>query len=300
MNIYHKVTSSHKSTIVLESSCGGDKKSIEWKNLNDQLDPFPQYTSVLMDTMRLSDIHILLVEDDVVSQVSTAGMLRKMGCAVTVAGDGLQAITALESGDYNLVFMDCSLPEMDGFEVTRIVRSAKNLTIDRHIPIIALTGLARVTERERCASAGMDHCLGKPVDSAALTEAIEQCLGRISLVDPAKPQDDQAAIPRGDGGFLDTLLDTFLGEVSTTVADLQQALRQSDFARLQSVGHRMRGAGGLLGVQELSNIAWALEQAGQAGDMDLATRYTLKLIAEVQRLAENLNQHEGKPDPSRG
>jgi CheY-like chemotaxis protein len=85
-----------------------------------------------------------------------------LGVAVTVVGDGAQAVAAVEHGDFDLVFMDCQMPNVDGFEATRLIRTSERES-HRHIPIIAMTANAFKEDRDACLAAGMDDYLAKPV-----------------------------------------------------------------------------------------------------------------------------------------
>jgi signal transduction histidine kinase len=114
---------------------------------------------------------ILVVEDDVVSQRVITLMLQRLGLQYHVAPDGHSALNALEAGDWDLVFMDCQLPGIDGMETTR---RARLLLGDQALPIIALTANARAEDRTACLLAGMDDFLAKPVRS----EALRECLAR--------------------------------------------------------------------------------------------------------------------------
>jgi PAS domain S-box-containing protein len=129
-------------------------------------------------------IRILLTEDDPTAQKIVPRLLKNYGYLVDVAGNGKEALQALESHDYKLVLMDCMMPDMSGYEVSAIIRDP-NSTVRHHtIPIIALTGNAMKQDRDRCIAAGMNDHLPKPLILAELLVKLESWLPRLSEIFP--------------------------------------------------------------------------------------------------------------------
>jgi len=123
------------------------------------------------------ELNVLVAEDDVVNQMVVVQMLELMDCRVDVANDGRAALTRASATDYDLIFMDCHMPVMDGFESTRRIRAFED-SGRRRTPIIALTADTLASDRERCRAAGMDDFVTKPVSSTMLAATIERWTGR--------------------------------------------------------------------------------------------------------------------------
>ncbi|MEW5724405.1 MAG: response regulator, partial [Thermodesulfobacteriota bacterium] len=116
-------------------------------------------------------LHVLLVEDDAVNQKLAVHFLEKRGHAVVVAGDGREALRALESEGFDLVLMDIQMPFMDGFQATAAIRERENQT-GGHVPIVAMTAQAMKGDRETCLAAGMDEYLSKPIKQAEFMDLL--------------------------------------------------------------------------------------------------------------------------------
>ncbi len=124
--------------------------------------------------MASAPVQVLLVEDNPVNQMMTRSQLRKIGCACDVAGNGVEALAALAKGRYDLVLMDCMMPEMDGFEATRRIREREAEAGSGRLPVVALTANALDSELEKCRDAGMDGHLTKPCGIEDLRAAVQR------------------------------------------------------------------------------------------------------------------------------
>ncbi|HZF15695.1 MAG TPA: ATP-binding protein [Steroidobacteraceae bacterium] len=136
---------------------------------------------------------LLLVEDNAVNQRVATHVLGKMGYAVEVAQHGREAIERLCRERYDLVLMDCQMPEMDGFEATRMIRDPASAVLDHAVPVVAMTANAFEEDRERCLAAGMNDFLAKPVDRRMLADMLSQWLQpagsrAVQAVPPAERQ----------------------------------------------------------------------------------------------------------------
>jgi CheY-like chemotaxis protein len=136
-----------------------------------------------LDAKRLHDLeanvagqhraHVLVVEDHAVNRMLAMRLLAKFGCDVDIAENGLVACERSARQHYDLIFMDCQMPQMDGFEATRIIRSRELATGER-TPIVALTANAMAEDRERCLDAGMDDYIPKPYSAADFQRVLQR------------------------------------------------------------------------------------------------------------------------------
>jgi CheY-like chemotaxis protein len=116
---------------------------------------------------------VLIAEDNPVNRKLALQQLKKLGYRAQAVTDGREAIDAVAHGDYDLVLMDCQMPDVDGFEATREIRRAETAR-GGHVPIVAMTANALEGDREACLAAGMDDYLAKPVQLAALRAVVER------------------------------------------------------------------------------------------------------------------------------
>ena len=118
-----------------------------------------------------------LAEDNRVNQMVAVAVLKKLGYQVDIAANGLEALAALRARPYDLVLMDCQMPEMDGFEATAAVRASAPAELNTQVPIVALTAHAMKGDRERCLAAGMDDYLAKPLQIDEVKAVLRRWLG---------------------------------------------------------------------------------------------------------------------------
>ncbi|MGE0441420.1 MAG: response regulator [Gemmatimonadales bacterium] len=125
---------------------------------------------------------VLVVDDNPVNQRVAARLTQELGCTVEVAADGREAIARASGSRFDLILMDCMMPEMDGYEATRAIRALES---GHRTPVVALTASAMPGDRERCLDAGMDDYLAKPIRSADLATVVRRWLPAGAIADPA-------------------------------------------------------------------------------------------------------------------
>jgi CheY-like chemotaxis protein len=234
--------------------------------------------------------HVLVAEDDIIAQLVAKKIIEQAGYTVDVVEDGQKAIDALKSAHYDLVLMDCLMPEMNGFEASQTIRNTDDPDIDSSIPIIAMTGLTKEEDQQRCIDAGMFEVISKPFSSEDLLPVIRHCIARAEQTDNAIDQADETEKQTWDDSFIDDVIERYLSEVPRVIEELQQAVDEADARKLRQVSHRFRGATDFLQVTGLSARSRVLEEAAEAGETELAITHATELIGALQKLMHMLSE----------
>jgi two-component system sensor histidine kinase/response regulator len=245
-------------------------------------------------------LRILLAEDNPVNQKLAIRLLEKRGHEVTLAENGREALTALDKQSFDLVLMDVQMPEMDGLEATRLLRTQEQATGKRQA-VVAMTALAMKGDRERCLGAGMDGYLTKPIRPQELDEMLEQYVAmdreELPAAEPV-PQADvvqdtvcaQELLDRvdGDRSFIAELLDLLRQDYPMRIGAGREALAHSDAMSLQHAAHALKGALTNLAATKASGIAAELEAMGKSGDLAQAGNKMTQLETEMTAVLEAL------------
>jgi len=242
-------------------------------------------------------LRILLTEDNPVNQKLALRLLGKMGYRADVAGNGLEAIQALERQGYDLILMDVQMPEMDGLEATR--RIVSRWPEDRP-RIVAMTADAMQGDREKCIEAGMDDYLTKPIRTAELVVAIERTGRRGGAAGPSlssappEPPVDRAAIDRlvesmGDAEFVADLLATFATDAPAMLNQIDSAIGNADTVTVRRIAHTLKSNAATFGAYPLSEACRQLEQAAKEENLDGAPGRARAIHAEYERARIELN-----------
>jgi PAS domain S-box-containing protein len=236
-------------------------------------------------------LRILLAEDNAVNQTLAVHLLRRRGHEVTVAEDGLQALSAYDSEPFDLVLMDVQMPNLGGFEATALIRQREQST-GRHIPIIAMTARAMKGNREECLTAGFDAYLAKPLRAQELHDLIEQMAERFppppAPTPPALDQEVLHDLVGGDAVLLRELVALFLGGIPGMRDRIRTAIEQQDAFRLNEAAHELKGAASHFAAAPTTETARRLESMGRDSNLAHAEEVFRILETELARLQSAL------------
>ncbi|MFK8067875.1 MAG: response regulator [Gammaproteobacteria bacterium] len=249
---------------------------------------------------------ILLVEDNQINQLVAVGILTQMGLETDVVANGFEAIESLrrttEDYPYSVILMDCEMPEMDGYEATRMIRSGTAGKNNSEIPILAMTANVMTGTREKCMQAGMNDYLAKPVDSDQLFEKIQKWqqdnlkIEKISIGEDVdilketeagiKVWDLEDALHRvmNDEELLDMVILACLENFPIQIDEIQQAVNDKDFDLVRRLSHSIKGASGNLAGSALQQLASKMEIAAYEKD----DNEILNLMPQMEKACEQL------------
>lgn len=233
---------------------------------------------------------ILVAEDYPINQEIIRTQLENDGHSVELAENGLEAVKAAERRRFDLIFMDIHMPELDGFDATRRIRSTDNP--NKGTPIIALTASAERLTREECLCAGMDEVLTKPIRSGPLLAALQDWLGKARRI-PRTPSSGAQRVDEANPGTMDAellqvydpevaleqfggnrqLLEQSLGHLATRLsvqlAAMGSMIREGRTAELRAEAHKIKGGAASVTAMRVSEASGALEAAAKGGEGDL-------------------------------
>jgi PAS domain S-box-containing protein len=219
---------------------------------------------------------ILVAEDHAVNQMLFRTILENIGHKVDIANNGLEAVSAVKAKNYDIIFMDVQIPEMNGYEATIEIRKLGSIT-----PIIAVTASAIKGEREKCISVGMTDFLTKPFKKMDIIPVIDKWMSKIpknetSSIPIQEPEFDSGIeifdfkqaveVFMGKENIVINLLQGFITKVENQIEDMYKNLQKGDFDSLRRDAHSIKGGSSNLYISKLSDAAKNLEAAAVAED----------------------------------
>lgn len=243
-------------------------------------------------------VRALVVEDNIVNQKLAVKMLEKLGCRVNVAANGKEAVEMLEMFPCDVVFMDCQMPVLDGYQATAEIRSREKG--EAHIPIVAMTASAMYGDREKCLQSGMDDYISKPVKMEILRSVLERWAGQKAKEQPPEQKTDstdgfprldpealamQRSLAEGDDSFLDSLVDLYLEGATSSIQNMREAERSGDADALKKAAHKLRGSSLTMGALGMGEICEKLEAMGKSGTVSGSPEWLEKLEKEFKEVS---------------
>ncbi|MES2319045.1 MAG: EAL domain-containing protein [Pseudomonadota bacterium] len=226
------------------------------------------------------EFRILVAEDNRTNQMVAAGMLAMNGCSCEFAANGREALEAARIGEFDLILMDCSMPEMDGYEATAHIRDHEKTT-GRRTPLVAMTANTQRGDAEKCLAAGMDDYLAKPITLVELRQKLERWLPRGEEQRAAgapEPDLDSGEAPINQALFtklreimgpsLPMAISPFLEDTPQYLLDLETAVHGRDNESARAKAHAIKGSSGNLGASFLAQLAKEAEELAIAGQAE--------------------------------
>jgi CheY-like chemotaxis protein/HPt (histidine-containing phosphotransfer) domain-containing protein len=235
---------------------------------------------------------ILLAEDNITNQKVALSILKKLGYRVDAVANGLEAFRQLQTVPYDLVLMDCQMPEMDGYDASRRIREEGSGVLNPMIPIVAMTAHAMKGAREKCIEAGMNDYIAKPIQPVELEKIVDQWLHRMpretasshvahvemeindAAADGRKLSDsaifNEDVLRRRlmeDEEIVRVVIETFLNDIPGQLDALRSAVEAEDARQAELLAHRIKGAAGNVSAIALETVASEMEQAARAEDV---------------------------------
>jgi CheY-like chemotaxis protein/HPt (histidine-containing phosphotransfer) domain-containing protein len=297
----------------------------EFSNFNtNQSHPAPTSFESVQET---GNMRILLVEDNRTNQIVAKNQLRKLGYSADVVDDGLAALEALQKDSYDIILMDCQMPQMDGYEATRTIRKLEqnhSCSWKSPIYVIAMTANAMHGDREKCLGAGMDDYLSKPVQLSELKAAMEHWKSAgpagsdkaialenqdgksepnsenlaesethtIPIKSEGIPVDVQRLIEVSDGPEqLRELVDLYLLQSNDLIKDLGEAIRSGEAKEVARLAHKCVGASASCGMNAILPALRELERIGKSGYLHGAEQLHADARGQLDRIQRYLNDY---------
>jgi len=262
------------------------------------------------ERVMFNNTYILLVEDNPINVMVATEMLEAYGCTVTPAGNGLEALASVKERSFDLIFMDCQMPEMDGFEATAEIRKDQFGDAELHTPIIAFTANAMKSDQEKCINAGMDDYMSKPVNQEILESMLSKWLPhkmtKVERTEEQKTEIKNTEVNLADDESIDLLdiesyeklkklfgekfpkfVESHINNAIETINKIEDMIESADASTLERQAHSLKGASAQLGAKYFSSVAYEMEKCGKNAEFEKA-KELLPSLREAQKKAAEL------------
>lgn len=253
---------------------------------------------------------VLVAEDNIVNQQVAIGVLRKLGCKVDLTMNGREALQAAETNHYDIIFMDCQMPLMDGYEATLEIRRMENKQAgNTRIPVVALTANALTGDRERCLAAGMDDYISKPFGIEQISSILKRWLPDkqqnqelpyintssrrtetqtnipgVELISRKELENIRALQAEDTPDLLTHIISLYLQDTPKQMDKLYQALRNENSEEVRSIAHSLKSSSANLGAMPLSALFKEIENKGRQNSLHKATELFARAESEYQKI----------------
>jgi len=230
-------------------------------------------------------IRVLLAEDIHTNQIVTLGIIRKLGNYGDAVANGIEALQALQKIPYDMILMDCYMPEMDGYEATRRIRSSKELACPNDIPIIALTANSMKGNREKCLEAGMNDYVIKPINSKNISEIFEKWSKQSQKIISSNDSNEKFLINEYDNCVIfdkslflsicsndkflaDEVIQSFHSNAVRLASNIRMAIEENNTDEIIRNTHSLKGASSQIGAIALQQVAHDAEVFSKSTKID--------------------------------
>ena len=232
-------------------------------------------------------LRILVAEDNTVNQKVILLQLKKLGYSADAVANGLEAVEVVRKIPYDVVLMDCHMPEMNGYEATRAIRQMSGRA--QLTRIIAVTANADPEERRKCLDVGMDDYLIKPINLEKLKNAMGGIASDVGAAQGVVTASDADAIVEGlksfgDAAVIGELIDLFLGDAPGKIAQAQKAIDAENAAETREAIHSLKGSARNLHAEALARACENLEQQSKKGRLESAAADLKRIEEELQKV----------------
>ena len=251
-------------------------------------------------------MRVLICEDVPVNQMFAKEICSKAGIDYLVRDNGRQGVeTLLQDSRFDVIFMDCHMPIMDGFEAAGMIRQMSEQGLIPEIPIVALTANALAGDREKCLEAGMDDYLAKPFEFDEFLEKVRIHANSSGAGDLQHEKDDnvedietdvptfdfECLISRvKDRAFAISVAEQFAASLPQYVMDLQNCLDEQDSQKTRAVAHSLKGSASMVGAGRISHIAAEIESVAQRGQLQQNEIQFAEILVEFNGFVQTLRQ----------
>ena len=254
-------------------------------------------TGGIEQPIEAKSLRILVAEDNRVNQKVILLQLKKLGYAADAVANGLEAVEGVRKIPYDVVLMDCHMPEMNGYEATRAIRQMSGRA---QLPrIIAVTANADPEERRKCLDAGMDDYLIKPINLERLGRALGGIASDVGAAQGVATGSDADAILEGlksfgDASVIVELIDLFLIDAPGKITQTQQAIEEDDANEVREGIHALKGSARNLHAEALARACENLERSAKKGKLNSAPADLRRIEEELQKVVAVLEKQKSE------